>query len=148
MTIRRATARDAEAIARLAGDLGYASTVEAMRTRIDAVCTSSADLLMVAIDAAGGTVGWLHAHAAHSIESGLRVEILGLIVGSKARRAGVGRTLVAEAEQWATSLGAGAIVVRSNVIRLESHAFYPALGYTETKTQRVYRKALSPSRTA
>jgi hypothetical protein len=32
--------------------------------------------------------------------------------------------------------------VRSNALRQEAHAFYPALGYALAKTQRVYRKAL------
>jgi hypothetical protein len=51
--------------------------------------------------------------------------------------------LVLAAEQWAETVSAEAIVVRSNVNRLESHSFYPALGYPPIKTQRVYRKSLA-----
>jgi hypothetical protein len=39
-------------------------------------------------------------------------------------------------------LGAPVLVVRSNTTRRESHVFYPALGFSVSKTQRVYRKLL------
>lgn len=142
-TLRRATGDDAEAVALLSAELGYPSDAVVMRSRILAVLRSSADALFIAVVASGEIVGWLHAHTAQLIESGFRAEILGLVVARGARRAGVGRALVAEAEQWAASLGAGVVVVRSNVAREESHAFYPALGYENTKTQRVYRKQLN-----
>jgi GNAT superfamily N-acetyltransferase len=56
------------------------------------------------------------------------------------RRRGVGRCLVAVAETWAREISAETVVVRSNAKRVESHAFYPALGYLPLKTQVVYRK--------
>jgi hypothetical protein len=34
------------------------------------------------------------------------------------------------------------IVVRSNVLRPESHGFYESLGYIRTKSQHVYSKCL------
>jgi GNAT superfamily N-acetyltransferase len=142
ITVRPATEDDADAIARLACDLGYPVDPDAMRLRIQAVSASPADSLFVAADSSNTPVGWLQAHSAHVIESGFRVEILGLVVSPTVRRAGIGRALVAEAERWATSIGAEAVVVRSNVKRIESHAFYPALGYNSTKTQFVYRKPL------
>jgi hypothetical protein len=50
------------------------------------------------------------------------------------------RLLVAEAERWAREKGAEGVVVRSNAQRVESHLFYPALGFQESKRQVVYRK--------
>jgi len=127
----------------LCGELGYAvPAVEKMRSRIKAIRASANDLLVVALSDSGDIVGWLQAHAAQILESGFRVEITGLIVSPAFRRRGVGRLLVDEAERWAISSGAEAIVVRSNATRKESHSFYPALGYAGTKTQQVYRKAL------
>jgi GNAT superfamily N-acetyltransferase len=141
-SIRPAVEHDAESIARLAGTLGYSTTKETMRERLGAILRLHTELMIVAVDASGQVMGWLQAHASHVIESGFRVEIVGLIVAPESRRAGVGKLLVEHAERWAKSLGAPAIVVRSNVQRVESHAFYPALGYAATKTQNVYRKTL------
>jgi GNAT superfamily N-acetyltransferase len=140
--VRRATEHDAEVVARLACELGYPADTLTMRVRIRALSASSTDSLFVAVDSSDVPIGWLQAHSAHLIESGFRVEILGLVVASAARRAGIGRALVAEAEHWAASIGAQVVVVRSNVKREESHIFYRALGYHLTKTQLVYRKHL------
>ena len=56
----------------------------------------------------------------------------------------MGRALVARAEEWAREISAPTVVVRSNAKRVESHEFYPSLGYEAYKTQVVYRK--KPSR--
>src|SRR6266567_2131538 len=104
------------------------------------------DLLLVAVDATDRPIGFIQAHRVCIIEVGFRVEILGLVVSSSARRGGIGRRLIAEAERWAKSIGAAAISVRSNTKRTEAHLFYPALGYTKIKTQAVYEKQRARSR--
>ena len=142
-TIRAAVESDAESIAQLSSTLGYAATVEVIGGRLRALLGSENDLMIVGVASSDTVVAWLQAHASHVIESGFRVEITGLIVSPEVRRCGVGRALVGRAEEWARKLGAEAIVVRSNVQRVESHAFYPALGYLITKTQTVYRKKLT-----
>jgi GNAT superfamily N-acetyltransferase len=143
-SIRPAAESDAEPIARLSTELGYPADAQAIRQRLHTLLDSRNDRVIVALDS-GEVVGWLQAHASHVLESGFRVEIVGLIVSPTVRRRGVGRDLVAEAERWAGSLGAEVVVVRSNAKRTESHSFYPALGYTADKTQVVYRKALAGS---
>jgi GNAT superfamily N-acetyltransferase len=108
------------------------------------IAASGSDLVVVAVrgdaDAREEVIGWLQAHAAHILESGFRVEITGMVVSPEARRCGVGRLLVTEAERWARGMGSEVIVVRSNAQRVESHLFYPALGFRESKRQVVYRK--------
>lgn len=140
---RPAAEADAGAMAILCSELGYPVSTEIMRNRIKAVRASCSDLLVVAVDSKGVVAGWLQAHAANIVESGFRVEIMGLIVSPNFRQRGMGRLLVAEVERWGRGIGAEAIVVRSNIKREESHAFYPALGYKCTKTQMVYRKILA-----
>jgi ribosomal protein S18 acetylase RimI-like enzyme len=143
--IRRATAQDAGAIALLTAELGYSTNAAAVRSRIEAIGASPSDLLLVAADGGDQIIGWLQAHSAHILESGFRVEITGLVVSSKIRRGGVGRLLVAAAERWAIDIQAEALIVRSNIQRVESHAFYQALGFSGTKTQQVYRKSVIAS---
>ena len=141
-TVRDAEAGDAGPIAGLSGVLGYPIEPRAVRAILGRLLGRPDQRVYVAVSPSGAACGWLQAHSCEVLESGLRVEIMGLVVSPQARRRGVGRALVARAEAWASELGAGYVVVRSNVKREESHAFYPALGYSPSKTQAVYRKSL------
>lgn len=143
ITIRRASEEDAFSIAQLSAALGYPADAAVIAGRLERLRDSKSDVIFIAADANAGVAGWLQVHAATVLESGFRAEITGLVVSPEQRRRGIGRALVMEAEQWANSIGAQAIVVRSNVQRRESHAFYPALGYETIKTQDVYRKTLA-----
>lgn len=97
---------------------------------------------MVAKSPEGGILGWIHAADREALRSGRRCEILGLVVDQRYRGRGAGRFLVAEAEAWAMDRGFGEVLVRSNVLRRESHPFYERLGYARSKTQHVYRKPM------
>jgi len=141
LTIRDAAPTDAEAIAQLTTQLGYAADSSEIAGRLARLSGQRDQLVLVAV-LDGKVAGWLQAHASEVLESGFRVEIVGLVVAEDCRRHGAGRQLVRRAEQWAASLGAGTVVVRSNTKREESHRFYPALGYAAVKTQAVYRKRL------
>ena len=77
------------------------------------------------------------------LESGERVEIVGLVVDEIARRKGIGRALVSAVESWAASKGLSAVFVRSNISRGEAHEFYAGVGFARTKTQHAYVKSLS-----
>jgi GNAT superfamily N-acetyltransferase len=138
--IRAATLQDAEAIALLSKELGYPVDLRMLREWLGAILARDDQRVIVAETPGGVVCGWLQAHSITVLESGLRVEILGLIVSESVRRRGVGRILVQQAETWAAEISAEAVVVRSNAKRVESHAFYPSLGYTPSKTQVVYRK--------
>jgi predicted N-acetyltransferase YhbS len=140
--IRLPTEADVPAIARLTAQLGYAESVESMRTRLQRIVAHQEHLLLVA-QSGEEVCGWLQALRAEVVESGTRVEILGLVVAEDRRREGIGSQLVARAEEWARQLGVEAVVVRTNVIRSQSQQFYAALGYQQTKTQAVYRKGLA-----
>ena len=140
LRIRRMAATDAEVVAMLAGELDYPNEVEAIGTRIQAIGES--DLLLVAVDAKDRPVGFIQAHRVCVIEVGFRVEILGLVVLSSARRSGIARRLIAEVECWTKNVGVETISVRSNTKRIEAHLFYPALGFKKVKTQAVYEKAV------
>jgi GNAT superfamily N-acetyltransferase len=138
--VRAAVDADAAPIAALSRELGYPAETKVIRERMGRILARDDQRLFVAEGADGAVLGWLQAHSSDVLESGFRVEIIGMVVSEKMRRKGVGRSLVAQAETWAAEISAGTIVVRSNAKRVESHQFYPALGYLPSKTQVVYRK--------
>jgi GNAT superfamily N-acetyltransferase len=138
--VRAATGKDAESIAILSGELGYPAEPGTVGERLRRILSRGDQRVVVAELPEGGICGWLQAHCSEALESGSRVEIVGLIVSCAMRRRGVGRRLVEEAEAWAAEISAETVVVRTNAKRVESHAFYPSLGYSPSKTQVVYRK--------
>lgn len=141
MTIRDAVLSDSAEIAQLTALLGYDADAEIVAERLARIIGRRDQIVLVAVSEEK-IAGWLQANVCDVLESGFRGEIVGLIVGENHRRLGVGRLLVESAEQWAIKMGAEAVVVRSNIKRVESHSFYPALGYYASKTQAVYRKNL------
>ena len=142
IVLRRASEMDADAVAELSGQLGYPIPAEAVRKRLARFVLDPDHVVLVA-ETGGRVCGWVHAHVQQSIElAEPRGEIMGLVVAENVRRAGIGRLLMAQAEQWARERGLDLMVLRSNVQRPESHAFYPAVGYEHFKTQAAYRKRL------
>jgi len=149
--IRAARAADAAELARLATLLGYPSDAGAMLERLRQLQGSADHRIAVAAPAAGspGALGgWMHVARRATLESGEFAEILGLVVDTAARRGGVGRALVADAERWMRVQRLPRLTVRSNATRAESHDFYPALGFARVKTQQVYSKAFGDDRSA
>jgi GNAT superfamily N-acetyltransferase len=138
--IRAAKPADAEAIAHLSKELGYPAELKTVRERLRRILGREDQRVVVAEVPSGAVCGWLQAHSSVALESGLRVEIVGLIVSETMRRRGVGRCLVEYAETWAKEISAETVVVRSNTKRVESRVFYPSLGFLPSKTQVVYRK--------
>jgi GNAT superfamily N-acetyltransferase len=143
--IRPARIEDAEAIAILATQLGYPSTPHQIAPRLRAILSHPDQALYVAALPGTAACGFIHLLAGMSVESGPRVEILGLITDENLRSRGIGRRLVAEAERWAQARGVAMICVRSQVKRTDAHRFYEGLGFECAKTQKYFRKPLAGS---
>jgi N-acetylglutamate synthase-like GNAT family acetyltransferase len=141
VAIRVARIDDADAIAHLTTELGYPSSAEEIRDRLDVLLSRESYYIAVA-EESSRVVGWVAAEGRVLLESGERAEIVGLVVATHARRAGIGRDLVDSAERWARGKGFESIFVRSSVARVEAHPFYESLGYLRAKTQHAYRKDL------
>ncbi len=136
---RMARAEDREALARLAGELGYASTPEEIQHRLGQLSMNDAVLV---IQADGEVQGWLHVAIVSSLETGSTAQIMGLVVSEPRRGAGIGTALVRAAEEWARGRRTTRIRVRTNVTRTRTHAFYERCGFVHTKTSRLYEKSL------
>jgi GNAT superfamily N-acetyltransferase len=133
---------DAEAVARLATQLGYPATAEQIRGRLRVLDGSDDARVFVAEDTDGTAVGWVHVFGRRLLESDPDAEIGGLVVDERLRGRGIGAALMASAEAWARERGYGAVSLRTNVIRTEAHEFYKRLGYQVIKSQFKLRKKL------
>ena len=142
LRVRPAREEDARQVSALAAQLGYVDAAAGFGERIRWLREAADQLVLVAESNRGEVVGWIHAFKRRGLLSSDDAEIGGLIVDERFRGRGVGRTLVAGAEDWAAVQGCGAIRVRSNVKRMGAPAFYAAAGYHEIKQQRVLTKAL------
>jgi GNAT superfamily N-acetyltransferase len=142
LEVRPAEPRDVAVIARLAGELGYPSTAEQVKDRLASMEGDPRHATFVAAVTEDEVIGWIHLSEVHSLASEPHAEITNLVVDSRFRGAGAGRLLVERGEKWARERGLTVIGLRSNVIRERAHVFYARLGYTVTKSQKVFRKKL------
>jgi GNAT superfamily N-acetyltransferase len=141
IAIRSAQRDDAPAIAALATQLGYPMIAEEAAARFAQLGRMPDHCVLVA-ELEGQVAGWAHVERRVNLESGVRAELMGLVVDSRVRRAGIGKRLVAAVEQWAVTRGLATMVVRSNVTREAAHAFYRQLGYDVSKSQHVFQKSM------
>ncbi len=137
MNIREICLEDGAAAARLSAQLGYPCSADEMAQRITRLLQSTAAVAWVA-ELGGGLLGWIQVSRMLRLESGESAEITGLVVDARARGAGVGRQLVAQAQAWAQAQGLARLVVRMNVTRTETYGFYSKLGFVEKKQQVVW----------
>lgn len=140
--IRKARLGDAERIAQLSGELGYPASAKQIAARLRQLTPASKHAVFVAESTDTGLIGWLHVSTSQLLESDIRAELNGLIVGEGQRSAGAGAKLLQAAEEWARSRGCKGMNVRSNVIRQRAHKFYEVHGYQHYKTQKAFRKPL------
>lgn len=141
--IRKAVLGDAAEVSRLAIELGYHSSQEDIERRLVKLRDSERHLIAVAVANEPNLAGWIAAEARLILESGEYVELVGLVVDSRARGRGIGWALVRRVEHWAREMGVSRVVARSNIVRGESHDFFQGIGYAKRKTQHHYRKELA-----
>ncbi|MFT3897370.1 MAG: GNAT family N-acetyltransferase [Thermomonas sp.] len=141
--IRVAATADAAEIARLSAQLGYPADIAVFAERLERMSRLPTHAVLVCEGEGGHLAGFIGMEQRLMIESGDKAEVVGLVVDADARRSGVGRGLIAAAKAWTRARGLRELFLRSNIVRPEAHAFYPALGFERSKTQHVYRKALA-----
>jgi len=140
--VRPAQPCDCEAMADLAGQLGYECTGEEIRKRLSDMQDANHYAIFVAELVEGQVGGWIGAFLFRSVETAACAEINGLVVDQRIRCRGIGKTLLDAAEEWARSIGCNVILVRSNVMRDRAHQFYTNNGYAHVKKQKEFRKKL------
>ena len=142
INIRNAIPDDAEAIAQLSGELGYPTTPADARRRLFDIKTSRNHAVMIAEDASGLVVGWIHVFRARRLGGEPFAELGGLVVTEGLRGRGIGSQLVAEAERWAAEREIATLRIRTRTTRNDARLFYEDLAFVLTKTQVVFERHL------
>lgn len=128
LTIRPATAADADAIASLFTDEGYPAGPSDIVERLTRFASPHSQVLVAEHE--GAVLGFIAIHAMPRFEHDDRiVRILALVVDAGARERGVGRTLMAEAERIGAELGAAFIEITAGHHRPEARRLYESAGY-------------------
>jgi len=141
LSIRRLTTDDAEAAAELCSQLGYPSSPDDLRKRIDERSRSTDSVALAAI-MDGQIVGWIDAFIEQHLQSAPSVVIGGLVVRDSTRGLGIGKRLCLEIEEWGRSKSIPLLRVRSQIVREDAHRFYLREGYRKVKTSLVFEKPL------
>lgn len=132
MIFRNASSDDTQAIALLLSDLGYPSSIDAVRLRYKNVFDHNDYKTLLAIDNSGCIVGMVGMLQSLSYEhDGKYIRILAMVVSKENRNKGIGKLLINEAKVWAKEIGADTIVLNSGN-RQERHGayvFYQKMGF-------------------
>lgn len=132
ISVRDATIDDAEALAWLCEQLGYPTDSRIMPARL-ARLQSDPDARCLVATSEQGVAGLATVHLRHTLNHEAPIAQLTLLVVDEAHRTrGVGRTLVAAAEEWVRARGAKRFVVTTALRRADAHAFYEKLQFTHT----------------
>ena len=130
--VRDAIIEDAGVIATLLGELGYPSQPDGVRARLARLLAQEGSRVFVA-ERSAEVLGVLGLHRMSVLTSLNDIAmIIALVVAERARGAGVGRLLVARAEDEARVWQCERIMVTSAERRADAHAFYQRLGYDYT----------------
>ena len=142
IAIRDAIIEDAGVIASLLGELGYPSQPDGVRARLARLLVREGSRVFVA-EREATVIGVLGLDRMPVLTSVNDVAmIIALVVTARERRSGVGRLLIARAEDEARAWQCGRIMVTSAERRAEAHAFYEHLGYEYTG--RRFAKVIGP----
>ncbi len=112
-------------------DAGVKLSLEEIHTRLEGL--GKTDRLLLALDG-DQVAGYAHLRVARDLVSEETAEVVTLLVSKPYRRNGVGRRLVAAAETWALESGRARLLLRTDVVRTDAHAFFTAMGYEKAAT--------------
>jgi ribosomal protein S18 acetylase RimI-like enzyme len=129
VSVRAAEPGDCAALADLMTQLGYPTRTSEMEMRMEAICGDRHYSTFVAVS--GGKIcGMIGTRISYSYEhNSPGGAILALVISEKMRRRGVGRALMAAAENDFAQKNIHRIAVYTHFRRTDAHEFYQDLGY-------------------
>lgn len=137
--LRRAAATDADAIAQLFTDEGYPAGPSDIVARLERFASSHSRVIVAEHE--GALIGFIAVHAMPRFEhDDWILRILALVVDAGARERGIGRALMAEAEDVGRELGAAFVEITAGHHRPEARKLYESLGYDASVTAYLRKK--------
>ncbi len=128
VSIRAATADDAERLATLLTDEGYPAGPSDLTTRIAAFSTPGSRVLVA--EAADVVVGFIAFHVIPRFETEERfIRLITLVVDPGERERGIARLLIADVERIAAEEGVSFVEVTAGHHRPEARQLFASLGY-------------------
>jgi ribosomal protein S18 acetylase RimI-like enzyme len=129
LTTRVAEKNDAVALAQLMSELGYETTESEMQTRMERISTDERYRTFVAVldGKVCGMIGTLTSLSYEHNDPGGR--ILAIAILKTMRRRGIGRALIATAENDFAERGIRRVALNTQLAREDAHKFYESLGY-------------------
>lgn len=140
--IREAKIEDAKAIVELSLQMGsHALSENETRTMIAKFYNQKNEVIFVA-EKESQILGYVSIYCNFEILTGPQARIDVIVVDENTRGLGIGRKLMAQAEEWAKEQGSQTMKLASNAKRTDSHTFYEKIGYEKTKEQFQFKKEL------
>ena len=129
--IREAALTDILALAELMNELGYATSIDEMKSRFENIKNHKDYKTFVATDntAILGMVGLSKNYSYE--QKGIYVRVLAMVTRSKFRKNGIGKKLMDVAENWASEIGANKVLLNcgNREEREIAQLFYKKIGY-------------------
>ncbi|GGF74540.1 N-acetyltransferase GCN5 [Paenibacillus albidus] len=145
LQIRRCGMNDLERVTALLREFGYPTTLSVMKERMESMandpfhCTLVAELENEVV----GMIG-LRQVSSYYKQQDCITEVTALIVSEELRGNGLGKRLMAAAEEWAREQGCCELFLRSGnrVERAPAHAFYRHIGFEKSAGYRFSKTLL------
>ena len=129
--IREAELTDIPALTELMDELGYATSIDEMKSRFENIKNHKDYKTFIATDDTE-ILGMVGLSKNYSYEqNGIYVRVLAMVTRSKFRKNGIGKKLMDVAENWAREIGANKVLLNcgNREEREIAQLFYKKIGY-------------------
>ena len=134
IVIRDATLDDADALATLSAQLGYATEAELLRQRLAWLIRHHEPVWLAECD--GQAVGYLSGQRYITLYLAAGLNITALVVDANHQQLGIGRRLLDHAADYASHQQLAFLRVNSGAHREDAHNFYRRVGFHHEKDQK------------
>lgn len=142
MNVRKANLNDTSILAQLMTQLGYPTTADEMKQRLEIILQKEDYQTLVAVtdNVIVGVIGMLKMYLWELAIPAVKIQVL--VVSEEHRGGGVGKYLIEAAELWAKEQGVNQLILTSGnrEERTIAHKFYPSMGFELTSSG--YKKEL------